>query len=343
MQNYFLLFFFLIATTIVYGQGSINQKLDQYIKKLESKDLAMGSFSLYKDGVKVYSQGFGFASIESQTKVDTSTIFKIGSISKLITATLILKAVEHSKLMLSDVLAKYFPQIPNSSKITIEHLLRHQSGIHNFGNDNKYAGVAPKTSEEIIKIMSEAVVDFEPGTRTEYNNANYLVLSLILEKQYKKKFKNIIEEQFEQSLQMEQLYYGFNPQQKEMEAVDYFWKRGWRLNNISGSTPLYGAGGIKATPDDLNLFLYYLFSEKIISNDMLQQMMIFNGNMGLGIYRYPFYNRICYGHTGSIGAFKSIAAYFTNEKVSFALCLNGERADINEIAKDLLNIYFKSQ
>jgi CubicO group peptidase (beta-lactamase class C family) len=99
---------------------------------LEKNNKFMGSIAVSQDGKLLYSNAIGYSDIESLKKANAKTKYRIGSISKMFTASLILKAVEENKLSLKQTLDKYFPQIENSTEITIENLLSHKSGIHDL-------------------------------------------------------------------------------------------------------------------------------------------------------------------------------------------------------------------
>ena len=79
--------------------------------------------------------------------IDSTTVFSIGSITKMFTAALILQLVEDGKLKLTDTLDKFYPQVPNAKKITIEQVLAHRSGIHDAIIDPKLR-LAPKTESD---------------------------------------------------------------------------------------------------------------------------------------------------------------------------------------------------
>lgn len=98
---------------------------------LDENQKMMGTIAVAKDSKIVYSKSIGLADIENKIKNSLETKFRIGSVSKIFTAVLVMKAVEEGQLKLDDKLSKFYPEIKNSEKITIEHLLNHRSGIHN--------------------------------------------------------------------------------------------------------------------------------------------------------------------------------------------------------------------
>src|SRR3954467_2260616 len=107
-------------------------KLDQFFDRLAEKNQAMGSLTIAKDGNVLYARAIGYSQINGTEKkpLTAASRFRIGSITKMFTAAMILQLVEEGKLKLTDTLDKFFPQIPNAQKITIAHILGHRSGIH---------------------------------------------------------------------------------------------------------------------------------------------------------------------------------------------------------------------
>ena len=155
-------------------------KLDNYFNTLEANNKFMGSVAVSKNGAIIYTKSVGFSDIENNVKANENSKYRIGSISKTFTAVLVLKAVEEKKLDLNQTIEKYFPTIKNAEKITIKHLLSHRSGIHNFTNDKDYLtwNTQPKTEKEMVEIITKAGSDFEPDSKAEYSNSNFVLLSL---------------------------------------------------------------------------------------------------------------------------------------------------------------------
>ncbi|MEQ9261930.1 MAG: serine hydrolase domain-containing protein [Owenweeksia sp.] len=325
------------------GAQGISGKPDGYLRSLEAKNKAMGSVCVRKKGSVLYQKAFGYSSLNPKIKPDTLTRYRVGSVSKTFTAVIILQLAEEKKLKLSDSLSRFFPGWPNAGRISIEHLLRHQSGIHNFAKDGseKYRHADPQNREDILAIFSQAETDFKPGSRTEYNNANYVVLSLIAENLDSLDFSSIVDKRIIEPLNLENAYVGGAINIEKGEAFSYYYKRGWKKNTQVYANTLMGAGAMVSSPSDLCRFMEALFGLKFFSQHYLDQMLSLQGNMGLGIFRYPFGSALCYGHSGSINAFQSISVYFPEEDLSFALCLNGLNMDMNEILIEVLRAFIK--
>jgi D-alanyl-D-alanine carboxypeptidase len=117
--------------TAGYAQTLDKAKLDQFFDRLAEKNKAMGSLAIVKDGKVLYSRAIGYSQINGTEKkpLTTANRFRIGSITKMFTATMILQLIEEGKLKLTDRLDEFLPQIPNAGKITIAQILSHRRGI----------------------------------------------------------------------------------------------------------------------------------------------------------------------------------------------------------------------
>jgi CubicO group peptidase (beta-lactamase class C family) len=129
--------FLFALTSFGFSQTLDKVKLDKFFDSLAKNNEAMGSLSIRKDGEVLYNRVIGYSKIDGAAKVSSTpqTKYRIGSITKMFTATMIFQLIEQGKLKQTDTLDKFFPNIPNAKKITITNLLNHRSGIHNFTDD----------------------------------------------------------------------------------------------------------------------------------------------------------------------------------------------------------------
>lgn len=314
-------------------------KLDEYFNALETNHKFSGSVAVSKDGKTIYSRSLGFADAAANKKINDNTKFRIGSISKTFTSTLILKAVEEKKLKLTDNLAAYFPTVPNASKITISNLLNHRSGIHNFTNDADYTTwmTNAKTQAEMVAIIAKPASDFEPDSKADYSNSNYVLLSYILEKAYNKPYKEILDQKIIKPLGLKNTYFGGKVNTANNEANSYSDSTAKEKETETDTSIPMGAGGIVSTPNDLSRFIEALFSGKIISTASLDQMKTLKDNYGMGLFKYPFNNQTGFGHSGGIDGFTSLLSYFPEDQITFALTSNGGGSKNNDIGIAVLS------
>ena len=114
-------------------------KLNQFFDSLETHDKFMGNVILRKNGETVYSRSLGYKDFDASIKLDKDTRFRVGSISKMFTTSLLFKAIEEGKLQLDQRLSDFFPEIKNADKITMSMLLQHRIVI---GQNNTYLNFA---------------------------------------------------------------------------------------------------------------------------------------------------------------------------------------------------------
>ena len=322
---------------------SINAvKLDSLFQILEAKDKYMGSIAISENGKLLYTKSIGKDDIENNKSSAITTKYRIGSISKMFTACLIFKAVEENKIDLNQTIEKYFPTIQNSSKITIGNLLNHRSGIHNFTNDENYMSyfTAPKTEKEMVEIITKGKSDFEPNTKADYSNSNYVLLSYILEKKYKKKYSEILNSKIIKPLGLKNTYFGSKTNIQNNECYSYHYENKWIKENETDTSIPMGAGAIVSNPTDLIIFVEKLFAKKIINQNSLNQMKTIKDDFGMGIFQIPFYDKKGFGHTGVIDGFSSVLSYFPENKLAIALNSNGNIYDNNNIMIAVLSNYF---
>lgn len=325
-----------------FAQNFDKNKLDNYFKTLEENNKFLGSIAVSENGKIIYSNAIGFSDIENNFKANTETKYRIGSISKTLTAVLILKAVEEGKLNLEQSIDKWFPQITNSNKITISNLLKHRSGIHSFTDDKDYLDwhTLAKTENEMLEIISKGGSDFLPNEKSDYSNSNYVLLTYILEKTFKKSYPQIIEKYITKPLNLVNTKFGENINSNKNEAKSYRYAGNWKLENETHTSIPLGAGGIISTPTDLVKFSDALFNEKIIKKISLTKMMEISDGYGYGLFQFPFYDKVGYGHTGGIDGFSSVLTYFKDGNISYALTSNGTNYNNNNISLAVLSAVY---
>ncbi len=318
-------------------------KLDEYFASVEASGNFMGSVSVTKNGMEIYSNSLGFADVEKQIANNHETVFRIGSISKTYTTVLVLKAVEEKKLSMSQKLSKFFPDIPNAKKITLAQMLNHRSGIHNFTDDPDYLkwNIDPVTREVLVEIIAAGGSDFEPGKGPAYSNSNFVLLSLILEKAYGKTYSEILEEKIIKPLSLKNTRYGGKINTEKNQAFSYFRKKNkWLPENETDMSIPIGAGAVVSTAVDINIFAEALFTGKLVSDKHLEFMKTITDHYGNGLFQIPFYDKKGFGHTGGIDGFNSVFSYFSSDSVSFSIVSNGLNCNMNDISITVLCAVF---
>ena len=333
-KKFILLFLFALFSSSSFAQKQKFSTLDSLFDLLEINDRFMGTLSISEKGKIIYSKSIGKDDVASGKLSNNLTKYRIGSISKMFTACLIFQAIEENKISLKQAINPYFPKITNAKKITIGNLLNHHSGIHNYTNDTSYLNyyTTSKSQKEMLEIIQEGGSDFKPNSRAEYSNSNYVLLTYILEKIYKKSYEELLLGKIIQPLSIKNTYFGSKVSPENKECYSYRYSGKWELEKETNSSVSLGAGGIVSTTEDLLIFITNLFEGKIITAASLEQMIKLEDGFGMGIFSVPFYDKKGFGHTGGIDGFSSFLYTFPAENTSIALTSNGSRFDNNDIA-----------
>ncbi|MCK7591409.1 beta-lactamase family protein [Subsaxibacter sp. CAU 1640] len=309
----------------------IDSVCDAFIKRGHTVGLSLG---LSHNGNIIYSKGFGLANIASKTPATDSTIYAIASISKFITAITTLKLAEAGKLNLSDKVSKYvpLPKQDHMEDITIEHLLRHQSGLvdHEDYMDSIYINEKRiPTQKEFLNFIDQPLF-FTPGTHYSYSNSGYALLSSILENIEQQSFDALIKTNIS------------NPHQLHSIAM---WPNNWHRDNASMSYEVVeknidtsfhmmtegmkGDGGLSSTITDLLKLMDQLSAGDIISKASLDQMLSptpigkTSIDYGLGVKFGMYQDERTYGHSGGYkGIGWAIVAHYPDSGYTFAAAMN---------------------
>lgn len=342
MKKLILCFLIPLFTTTVFAQTFDKDKLDLYFQTLENNNKWMGSVAVSENGKILYTKSIGYSDVATKTRPTETTKYRIGSISKTFTSALVLKAAEENKLSLDTKISKFFPNIKNADKISIANLLNHRSGIHSFTDNENYLSwnTQKKSEKELLKIIEDGGSDFEPDSKADYSNSNYVLLSFILEKVYNKTYPKILSEKIIKPIGLKNTYYGGKINLTNNEANSYTFAGDWKKESETDLSIPMGAGAIVSTPSDLLQFSNALFNGKIISEKSLQLMETIKDNYGSGLFQMPFGAKKAFGHTGGIDGFTSNFGYFPAEKVAFAYTSNGSNYNNNNVAIAILSAVF---
>lgn len=324
-----------------YAQSLDKAKLDQLFDRLLEKDKGMGSITIAKDGKVLYTRSFGYSQITETMKspLTDHTKYRVSSITKMYTAVMIFQLIEEGKLKLSDKLDRFFPQIPNATKITIAQMLSHRSGIPNVTPDG--SGMQPRTQEERIAEIAKIQPDFEPGSKHLYSNSGYVLLGYIVEKAGGKSYQEALKERIVSKLGLQNTYMGTgNTNAGRNESLSYRYIGGWREAKEPDFSITAGAGAIVSTPADMVKFIQGLFDLKLISQNNLDQMKTMRDGEGMGMEPFTFAGKTLYGHTGGSSTSGAWLAYYPEEKLAMAYTTNAKIYPVKDIVSGIFDIYW---
>jgi len=136
------------------------------------------------NGNIAYTAAFGRARLKSETPATVAMHYLVGSISKQFTAACVLLLVEDGKMTLDDPVAKWFPELTRAKEVTVRMLLSHTSGYSDYAPQDYTipAWTKPTDPLKLVREWAGKPLDFEPGTKWQYSNTNFVLAALIIEK-----------------------------------------------------------------------------------------------------------------------------------------------------------------
>jgi D-alanyl-D-alanine carboxypeptidase len=351
----------LLALSLVFGPAPASAapqtaRLDGLLTALDTQGMAMGSLAVQQGSEPLFSRAIGHASLQSSAPqlatelATTRTRYRIGSISKLMTAVMVLQLVDEGALTLDTSIDRWFPQLPLAQRITVAHLLQHRSGlgdIKNLPDFDKTWMFEPRREADLMQAIISLPRAFEPGERAAYNNSGFLLLSFILEKAGGRPYAQALQQRLARPLALRATTFDTRPGTQPQEAVSYRWAERWvQARATDPSVPL-GAGGVVSTPSDLVKFIRALFQGQLLKPATLQQMLQLQDGFGLGIYKLPGAGPEAWGHEGTIDGFSAVLAYFpgtgTGTGTAIAWCGNGHQLPREEVQQLLRRAVFEPQ
>ncbi len=278
-----------ITATTAFAQQNV-QKVDELLKQYHGYGQFNGSVLVAEKGKVIYKKGFGMANMEWAIPNQPDTKFRIGSVTKQFTATLVLQLVEEGKIKLDGHLSDYLPDYRKDTgdKITIHQLLNHTSGIPSYtGRPNFFAEVSrnPYSVTDFVKKFASGDLEFEPGSKYSYNNSGYFLLGAIIEKVTGKSYETVLKERILEPLAMTNTGYDHHASILQKRASGYEKTPAGYVNAayLDMSLP-YAAGSIYSTVEDLYKWEQSLYENKILSADSKKLMF----TPGLSNYGYGF-------------------------------------------------------
>ena len=316
-----------IAATQKVSDASLRERLDQIANSYTADNAFMGSVLVARGNEILLNKGYGKANLEQNIPNDPDTKFRIGSLTKQFTAALVLLLQQDGKLRIEDPVPKYLPDAPKSwNKITLTELLGHNSGIPEIQSDPRFRSwaMSPHTHAEELALFKDRPLNFEPGSKNEYSNSNYLVLGAVIEKVTGEDYGTLLRNRIFKPL-------GMNDSGVDKDGL-VLPKRAQGYNNENGrlvpapsesmSVP-WSAGSIYSTANDLLRWERGLFGGKVLSAASLKEMTT-PGKVshGLGVEVSIEDGVKVVDHNGAIEGFVAHMAYLPEPGITVIVLSN---------------------
>jgi len=317
-----------LCTTYVVCSQEIGVELDKYMQEVARRGRFSGTVVVGDQDTVYLNAGYKYANIEHEIPNSPKTMFRVASVTKMVTATAVLQLQEQGLLSVDDAIDKYIDNFPRSNEITIHHLLSHTSGIPTISEIPLEMKVLPVEPEHIIAHFADYPLGFTPGKGFCYSNGNYILLAQIIERISQLKYGNFITRNiFQPSGIQGALFASYDYQIIKNAASPYVYKHAGLINGpYVHEKNAKGAADLICTAHDLYLFLKALDNGILLNETSLKAMRTLYSNekeSGYGCEITSYDEEEAIEHGGDlINGFNSLVVTLPNKKIYVALLGN---------------------
>jgi CubicO group peptidase (beta-lactamase class C family) len=335
---------------------------DFFLERMKKYHIPGAALGLVQNGELLFSKGYGYADLERQIPVrPNKTIFRVGSVSKVFTATAIMQLVEQKKLKLDDDINQYLEdfQLPNtySEPITLANLLTHTDGF-DFGWG---IGVFGRSSSELMPLSEFLKQNlpprlFPPGEMYLYGNVGMTLAGLVIETISGVSFSQHLDKQLLKPLQMTRSTFEqpLPPLLANDLAIGYQYQKGKLLPRPFAYFKSPPAGAFSTTVTDMAQFMI-----AHLQNGQYQQTRILQKNTVAEMHRqqftshpliagaaYGFYERFRNGqrileHNGRLNGYNSLLFLLPQYNLGCFLCCNTNGGQlVNQFIQAFFDRYY---
>ena len=321
MKKYILyLIFFLSLAIFSCSESNLDKKInkvdeliDNFVKRNNIPGLSVTIIN--KEGKIKYSEGFGYSDLENNKKIiPSNSIFRIGSFSKTLTGTLLMKLYQNKQIEIDSSVGHYINNLPiDKNHITLRQIAGHKSGIRHYKDgDGMKINQNYKSNAEAIKFFINDSLLYEPGTKFSYSTHAWTLLSLAIEKAYGNSFTNIVKDEIFSPLGLENTY----PEKNDLflaDKVSFYEKNDLGINVVChevNNSWKWAGGGYVSTTEEMASFTWQILNSDFLRpesvNEMIKSQSLPNKektNYGIGWATiYDEKGNKYFGHTGgSVG------------------------------------------
>ena len=333
---------FLYATITPNAQAQLGSTLQNQIDQVASDALAKtgvpsASVAIVKDGQIAYLRAYGDSRLEPRTAAKSEMRYSIGSISKQFTATAILLLQEQGKLSLDDKVAKFIPDLTRANEVTIRQLLSHTSGYQDYWPQDYVMPMMlqPVTAQKILDMWARKPLDFDPGTKWQYSNTNFVIAGLIVEKASGMPLLQFLQEKVFTPLGMKSVA---NIDQEKLGDTDPVGYMRYGLGPLrsapkEGKGWLFAAGELAMPAEDLAKWDVSIIDQKLMKPESYREfeteVLLKNGlgtRYGLGVDVSSEFGHRALSHGGEVSGFTAENMVFPEERVAVAVLTNEDAA-----------------
>ena len=312
----------------------LKAKIDAAVNQiLSSTKVPSASIAIVKDGHIAYLQAYGQARLSPAMDATPQMQYSIGSISKQFTAAAVLFLAQEGKLTLDDPVGKYLPELTRAHEVTIRMLLSHTSGYQDYWPEDYVmtSMTVPTTAQHILDVWGKRPLDFDPGTRWQYSNTNYVIAGRIVEQLSGMSLIDLLEKRIFVPLGMNNVY---DADASRLPATD---PTGYERHALGPPRPspqegagwMFAAGELAMPAHDLALWDISLIDRSLLSPTSYAQMftpvLLKNGDStgyGLGVFLNTRDGHAMIEHSGEVSGFVSENVVFPGQRAAVVVLTN---------------------
>ena len=305
---------------------------------LQTTGVPSASIAVVQDGKIAYVQAYGNARLDPNMAATSAMRYSIGSISKQFTAAAILLLAEEGKLSLNDAVSKYVPGLTRGDEVTIRELLSHTSGYQDYWPQDYVPPLMlqPISAEGIMDRWARKPLDFDPGTKWQYSNTNYVIAGVIVEKVSGMPLLQFLSQHVFTPLQMKSVA---DTNQNKLPPTDpggYFRYALGPLHPApkEGRGWMFAAGELAMTAEDLARWDISMMDETVLKPASYQEMetevLLKDGvgtRYGLGVQVMNVNGHRVLEHSGEVSGFTAENIVLPDDKLAVAVLTNQDAAE----------------
>lgn len=311
---------------------------------MEMRGVPSASVAVLEGGKLVYAHAYGLAHIAPDKAATPEMRYSIGSVSKQFTAAAILILQEQGKLSLDDVVGKYVPGLTRGDEVTIREILSHTSGYQDYWPEDYLMTpmMKPTTAQQILDTWAKKPLDFDPGTKWQYSNTNYVIAGLIVEKVSGEKLMDFLEEHIFHPLGMRSVWDSDETKLTQTDATPYVRAALGPLRPApkEGRGWMFAAGELAMTAHDLALWDESLIHQTVLKpesyKEMFTEVKLKDGNgthYGLGVEVTDLNGHREIEHSGEVTGFVSENIVLPDDGIAVAVLTNHMANGAGEIGR----------
>ncbi|RDI33198.1 serine hydrolase domain-containing protein [Lentzea flaviverrucosa] len=343
------------GTAVADNDARVDRRIVQEgLDELAATGTAQGTQLRVTDGRNRFTARSGTAEMNNPRPVPLNGRFRAGSITKSFTSAVTLQLAGEGRISLDAPVDRYLPGLIDQ-RITVRQLLQMTGGLFNYTNElpfdpQGFEAIRFKRwqPEELVAIATSKPLNFEPGTRWEYNNTNYVILGMLIEKVTGRKYEQVVAQRVLKPLHLDETTFpGNDPEIRGPHAHSYGIVNGQPVDTTRWNPSVFWAvGDVITTTRDLDTFYTALLTGKLLEPAQraeLTKTTAVSTDYGLGVFveKAPCGTTII-GHPGGVPGFASYA-YSTPDlkrRAEFSISTGVGTGDPNPAFAKLINEIF---